>query len=119
MRVVHGMQSTYTGHTGSRVKRWARILERVDRSSSGTWQEVLRRYCLLSRASHPVSDDDMVTKDYASMTDDLIMIHAAWELGRSSALRMSPEFHLRLLHALCNDVVNCFTMKSEIATRYC
>lgn len=31
---------------------------------------------------------------------------------------MPPEFHLRLLCALCNDVVNCYNMKAEIAGRY-
>lgn len=30
---------------------------------------------------------------------------------------MPPEFHLRLLCALCNDVVNCYNMKAEIAGR--
>jgi hypothetical protein len=30
---------------------------------------------------------------------------------------MPPEFHMRLLCALCNDVVNCYNMKAEIAGR--
>jgi hypothetical protein len=30
---------------------------------------------------------------------------------------MPPEFHLRLLCALCNDVVNCYNMKAEILGR--
>jgi hypothetical protein len=30
---------------------------------------------------------------------------------------MPPEFHLRLLCALCNDVINCYNMKAEIAGR--
>lgn len=30
---------------------------------------------------------------------------------------MPPEFHVRLLCALCNDVVNCYNMKAEIAGR--
>jgi hypothetical protein len=30
---------------------------------------------------------------------------------------MPPEFHLRLVHALCNDVINCYNMKAEISGR--
>jgi len=37
-------------------------------------------------------------------------LQAAWTVG--------PEFHLRLLHALCNDVVNCYNMKAEISSRW-
>jgi hypothetical protein len=30
---------------------------------------------------------------------------------------LPPEFHLRLMHALCNDVINCYNMKAEISAR--
>lgn len=39
----------------------------------------------------------------------LLLLQAVWALP--------PEFHLRLLCALCNDVVNCYNMKAEIAGR--
>jgi hypothetical protein len=44
-------------------------------------------------------------------------LQAACELGRNSALDMPADFHLRLLHALANDVVNCLQMKTELNTR--
>uniref|UniRef100_A0A383VPI7 PHD-type domain-containing protein n=1 Tax=Tetradesmus obliquus TaxID=3088 RepID=A0A383VPI7_TETOB len=125
-----------SGHVGARVRRWARCLERSSaigsfdaapgaegvngmvQNGNATWQELLRRYCLLSRSSLRVKDSELKPGQcYASMTDDLIMVHAAVELGKQDAWRLPPEFHLRLLHALCNDVVNCFNMKAEISSR--
>ncbi|KAF6250372.1 hypothetical protein COO60DRAFT_1629876 [Scenedesmus sp. NREL 46B-D3] len=125
-----------SGHVGARVRRWARCLERssavgsFDATASpegvngmvpngnATWQELLRRYCLLSRSSLRVKDSELKpAQQYASLSDDLIMVHAAVELGKQDAWRLPPEFHLRLLHALCNDVVNCFNMKAEISSR--
>lgn len=54
------------GRTATRVKRWARVLERctgggtaeglADGRCGAAWQEVLRRYCLLTRSATPVSD---------------------------------------------------------------
>eukprot|EP00879_Flechtneria_rotunda_P023010 GHRR01024322.1.p1 GENE.GHRR01024322.1~~GHRR01024322.1.p1 ORF type:complete len:526 (+),score=186.96 GHRR01024322.1:244-1821(+) len=129
-----------TGHVGARVRRWARCLERSSAVGTGnlpvndyqgcaalnghlpnanaTWQELLRRYCLLSRSSLRVKDSELTPgQEYATMSDDLIMVHAAVELGKQAAWRLPPEFHLRLLHALCNDVVNCYNMKAEISSR--
>lgn len=48
------LQSQFLGETGVRVRRWARVLERSGAAGgarSTTWQEILRRYCLLSRHS--------------------------------------------------------------------
>ena len=64
---ISAPQSQFVGgHIATRVKRWARCLERctgggtqeglADGRCSASWQEVLRRYCLLSRSAHPVTD---------------------------------------------------------------
>jgi hypothetical protein len=52
-------------------------------NGNATWQELLRRYCLLSRSSLRVKDSELKPgQQYASMSDDLIMVHAAVELGK-------------------------------------
>jgi hypothetical protein len=52
-------------------------------NGNATWQELLRRYCLLSRSSLRVRDSELKPgQQYASMSDDLIMVHAAVELGK-------------------------------------
>ncbi|KAF8056775.1 hypothetical protein HT031_006273 [Scenedesmus sp. PABB004] len=129
-----------SGHVGARVKRWARCLERssavaargaaaqrpewcgphngLPPNGNATWQELLRRYCLLSRSSLRVRESELARGDAcASLSDDLVMVHAAVELGKRAVWSLPPELHLRLLHALCNDVVNCFNMKTEIGGR--
>lgn len=41
------------------------------------------RYCLLSRSSLRVKDSELrAGQEYALMSDDLIMVHAAMELGK-------------------------------------
>jgi hypothetical protein len=54
------------GHTATRVKRWARCLDRstgggsleglADGRCGAAWQELLRRYCLLTRSATPVTE---------------------------------------------------------------
>jgi hypothetical protein len=52
-------------------------------NGNATWQELLRRYCLLSRSSLRVKDSELKPgQQYATMSDDLIMVHAAVELGK-------------------------------------
>jgi hypothetical protein len=83
------MQSTYSGgHTVSRVKRWARALDRstsnvtsnsssnysLGPGSSATWQEVLRRYCLLTRMGIPVTEEQLGEKEWGLMSDDMAAI---------------------------------------------
>lgn len=102
-----------SGHVGARVKRWARCLERSSAvgqaelleqataaaaaadedddvlprpppNGNATWQELLRRYCLLSRSSLRVSESQLTAASpdaYATMSDDMVMVHAAVELG--------------------------------------
>ena len=42
---------------------------------------------------------------------------AALELGKQPYHQLSPGFHLRLLHTLCNDVLQCYLMKEELLVR--
>jgi hypothetical protein len=44
-----------------------------------------------------------------SFLPPLLVLQAVWA--------MPPEFHLRLLCALCTDVVTCYNMKAEILGR--
>lgn len=49
------------------------------------WADLCCRYCLLSRSSLRVSESQLTNcspEAYATMSDDLIMVHAAVELGR-------------------------------------
>jgi hypothetical protein len=42
------------------------------------------RYCLLSRSSYRVSESQLAQaspEEYATMSDDLVMVHAAVQLG--------------------------------------
>lgn len=49
------------------------------------------------------------THAYKKTVNLLHALQAIW--------KMPPEFHLRLIHALCNDVINCYNMKAEISSR--
>jgi hypothetical protein len=58
----------------------------------------LCRYCLLSRSSLRVSESQLTTASpeaYATMTDDLIMVHAAVELGRKVSRYCAPSLSKR------------------------
>ncbi|GBF98583.1 hypothetical protein Rsub_11308 [Raphidocelis subcapitata] len=115
------------GHIATRVKRWARCLERctgggtqeglADGRCSASWQEVLRRYCLLSRSAHQVTDSLLSDRQWSLLDDDLIMVHAAVEAGRGSILKLGPQFHVRLVGALVNEVAASFALRGEVNKR--
>ena len=72
------------------MKRWARALDRstsavtssnsssyslgLGLGSSATWQEVLRRYCLLTRMGIPVTEEQLADKEWSLMSDDMAVI---------------------------------------------
>jgi hypothetical protein len=67
-------------------------------NGNATWQELLRRYCLLSRSSLRVKDSELKPgQQYASMSDDLIMVHAAVELGKQVRLLQHQPAQLGII----------------------
>ena len=80
LQVGHGGQLT------GRFKRWLRV---VDRGGS-SWQEVLRRYLLLTRNSMLIHEDDLADSSSAaashSLCDDMVAVQV-WggEAGQGPA----------------------------------
>jgi hypothetical protein len=72
-------------------------------NGNATWQELLRRYCLLSRSSLRVKDSELKPgQQYAAMSDDLIMVHAAVELGKQVRAAAGFLAFLNVYHgAMC------------------
>ena len=95
----------------SRAKRWGRLLDLQ------TWPEVLRRYCLATRAGLPMSEEQLRSLDVAAMTADEVAVHAALRLGRTGWWMLSPPLHTRLLSTLCDDISQGARLRTEIAAR--
>lgn len=95
----------------SRAKRWGRLLDLQ------TWPEVLRRYCLATRAGLPMSEAQLRGVDVADMTADEIAVYAALCLGRTGWWTLSAPLHTRLLSTLCDDISLGACLRSEITAR--
>eukprot|EP00892_Ulva_mutabilis_P000579 jgi/Ulvmu1/10521/UM064_0059.1 len=95
----------------SRAKRWGRLLD------LHTWPEVLRRYCLATRAGLPMSEEHLRSVDVGAMTADEIAVHAALRLGRAGWWTLPPPLHTRLLSTLCDDISQGTRLRSEISAR--
>lgn len=67
------------------------------------WQVLI---CFLA---HSVAIEDM--------DDQCVGLRAARDLMVMPYYKLKPEMHLRLLHALCNDIVNCQGMKNAMTVR--
>ncbi|CAD7702456.1 unnamed protein product [Ostreobium quekettii] len=111
LRCVLLDQVGQTGMARSRARRWARVVDHA------TWPEVLRRYLLASREAQGVAKVDVRDTAVEFMDDHQIAQRAAEDLGSSPFYLLGPRYHLRLLHALCNDIINCSAMKDEVMGR--
>lgn len=72
----HPQQASITGPLVARLKRWQRLLAK-GKGVNGGWQELLRRYLLLSRAGIPVTPADLENREYGTMSDDLAAVHVS------------------------------------------
>lgn len=51
------------------------------------------------------------------MDDQCVGLRAARDLMMMPYYKLKPELHLKLLHALCNDIANCQGMKNAMTVR--
>ena len=96
----------------SRAKRWARVI------NENTWPDILRRYLLASRINKPVSDADIKSDDVVRYAPDEVAVKAAVQLGNKPYWELSPELHVRVLSALCDDILQSTSMRTEVNSRF-
>ncbi|GAX80216.1 hypothetical protein CEUSTIGMA_g7654.t1 [Chlamydomonas eustigma] len=103
---------SYGGKTLPRMRRWLRLIQR----GGSTWQEILRRYLLMSRCGVQVRDTDLDLPLH-EMSDDLAVVKYAVELGRGPYHTLGAAMHLRVLRVLCEDLVETPAVRTEMQAR--
>ncbi|KAG1666776.1 hypothetical protein FOA52_004612 [Chlamydomonas sp. UWO 241] len=111
LRYLLHLWSSYGGRTLPRIRRWSRLMER-----GAAWQEVLRRYLLMSRQGIQVDERELELPLH-ELSDESAAVVAAVELGKTAYHMLPAAMHMRVLALLCSDISEANAMRIEMQVR--